>query len=145
MGKEGPGTNLVQGNPLFVNYDRLEYTGDFALMKGSPAIDKGKDLGYNSDFMNKPVPMGGAPDIGAIEYDPVSSVTERNKSETLIYSSNGTIIINNYDQHKQAVIYNMLGMMIRRINLVGGKNYINMTEKQVCIVGLENGVRAIIR
>ncbi|MEA4937179.1 MAG: choice-of-anchor Q domain-containing protein [Paludibacter sp.] len=145
LGKEGPGTNLVQGNPLFVNYDRLEYTGDFALMKGSPAIDKGKDLGYNSDFMNKPVPMGGAPDIGAIEYDPVSSVTERNKSETLIYSSNGTIIINNYDQHKQAVIYNMLGMMIRRINLVGGKNYINMPEKQVCIVGLENGVRAIIR
>ncbi len=37
---------------------------------GSPAIDKGVDLGYSSDFSGKPVPVGAAPDIGAFERQP---------------------------------------------------------------------------
>jgi hypothetical protein len=39
----------------------------FAAKPGSPAIDKGTDLGFTKDAANQPVPSGAAPDIGAYE------------------------------------------------------------------------------
>jgi len=35
---------------------------------GSPAIDAGLNLGYQTDFDNLPVPSGPSPDLGAFEY-----------------------------------------------------------------------------
>ncbi len=40
---------------------------DFHLLASSPAINAGNDLGYSSDFEDKPVPVGQAPDLGAFE------------------------------------------------------------------------------
>ena len=42
---------------------------DFRLQEGSPAIDAGIDLEYKTDFNNKTVPFGKAPDLGAYEYE----------------------------------------------------------------------------
>ncbi len=39
----------------------------FKPMKGSPAIDHGKMLGYSADYAGANIPQGGGPDIGAFE------------------------------------------------------------------------------
>ena len=49
-------------NPLFTS------STDFHLNLGSPAIDKGINVGLNSDYEGAPVPQGAFPDIGAYEY-----------------------------------------------------------------------------
>lgn len=144
LGKEGPGLALVQGNPLFENYGRLEFVSDFAIKQGSPAIDKGKQLGYVYDFVNNTIPKGDLPDIGAYEYDAVSSVPGNNETMSIIYRNANAIIINNKENYKQATIYNLLGVLIKKIDLVQGKNYIHVLDRQPCLVRLENGVRAII-
>lgn len=43
---------------------------DLHLQATSPAIGAGINLGYGSDFDNRPVPMDSAPDVGAYEYVP---------------------------------------------------------------------------
>lgn len=65
IGLEGPGNGAVYGNPLFKNYTSASQPEDFALQPGSNAIDKGQQIGYTTDFFDKPVK--GLPDIGAIE------------------------------------------------------------------------------
>jgi hypothetical protein len=58
------GDGEIVADPLF-----LEVTlQDFHLHPTSPAIDAGVDLGYSSDFENRSVPAGAAPDMGAYEY-----------------------------------------------------------------------------
>lgn len=42
----------------------------FAPKASSPAIDHGVDLGFKQDFLDKPIPAGAAPDIGAFELQP---------------------------------------------------------------------------
>lgn len=69
MGQEGPGEFAVTGvNPLLVNYLTGNTLNDFALTKGSPAIDKGIYLGYNLDLVGTPIPQGGGTDLGVFEY-----------------------------------------------------------------------------
>ena len=51
----------IVGNPLFVNLT----AGNYQLQATSPAIDKGVRLSYTRDFLNRPVPVGPAPDMGA--------------------------------------------------------------------------------
>lgn len=58
----GPGE--IMGNPLFVNLSSFNLN----LNQGSPAIDSGANLGYSTDYDDKAVPSGSAPDIGAYEY-----------------------------------------------------------------------------
>lgn len=58
------GTGELVADPLFVHVPG----NDFHLQAGSPARDAGVNLGYSLDFENKPVPAGGAPDMGAFEY-----------------------------------------------------------------------------
>lgn len=56
----GSSSNDVYADPLFVNY-QSDGTGDYTLKSGSPAIDRGLDVG---------LPYSGfAPDIGAFESD----------------------------------------------------------------------------
>ena len=57
-------SNTIISNPLFNS------PTDFHLQKGSPAIDKGINVGLTSDYAGTPVPQGTAPDIGAYEYYP---------------------------------------------------------------------------
>lgn len=59
----GKGEKL--GDPLFVD----ETNKDFRLKPESPAKDAGASLGYKTDFSDKPVPSGNAPDMGAFEFD----------------------------------------------------------------------------
>jgi hypothetical protein len=56
------GHSMVQ-NPLFANPGG----GDFHLQPGSPAVNRGVNLGYSQDLDHRPVPLGGAPDLGAYE------------------------------------------------------------------------------
>lgn len=58
-------THSSSASPLWVS----PTTGDFHLQTGSPAIDAGANVGLTEDFEGTPVPQGGAPDIGALEYD----------------------------------------------------------------------------
>ncbi len=69
LGKEGPGVMPVFENPLFVNYRENAVAEDFSITSESPAIDKGMDLGYETDFNSTKIPQGGAPDIGAFEFN----------------------------------------------------------------------------
>ena len=68
IGKEGPGLSPVYGDPKFVNYVTGNKADDFALQAGSPAINKGLDLGYLKDFVGTAIPQFSTPDIGAFEY-----------------------------------------------------------------------------
>lgn len=68
MGKEGPGSTPVFGNPLFVNYRENALAEDFSITGKSPAIDKGLELGYETDFSKTKIPQGKAPDVGAFEF-----------------------------------------------------------------------------
>lgn len=71
MGKDGPGANPVFGDPLFNNYNNASTASDFAIQEGSPAIDRGIDLGHEKDFLNNEIPGDGMPDLGAFEYKQV--------------------------------------------------------------------------
>ena len=55
---------LFDGN-IFTGVGNTEL---FKLQSNSQAIDKGANLGFTSDFAGNPIPQGGAPDIGAFEY-----------------------------------------------------------------------------
>lgn len=67
-GHEGPGVSSVFANPLLVNYQAADQPADFSLTTGSPAIDHGSNLNYNTDFIGTMIPEGAASDIGAFEY-----------------------------------------------------------------------------
>lgn len=56
--------NGLNANPLLTN----PASGDFAPLWFSPAIDAGTDVGLTTDFYGNPI--YGAPDIGAIEFQP---------------------------------------------------------------------------
>jgi MYXO-CTERM domain-containing protein len=74
--------NIVQNNNLFVNTSKttgvvknvgkaaaMPEVTDFELVAGSPAIDQGMVIeNITLDFLNRKVPSGAAPDIGAFEY-----------------------------------------------------------------------------
>jgi len=66
------GANTVIGDPLFVD----PANGDFHLQAGSPAIDRGLDVGLQY--------MGNAPDIGAYEIAP-QDIGFRSDGAALIY------------------------------------------------------------
>jgi hypothetical protein len=66
IGGSGAGPGDIQADPKFID-PRLN---NFHLRPESPAIDKGIDLGYTIDYDRQPVPVGGAPDLGAYEYNP---------------------------------------------------------------------------
>ena len=60
------------GDPRFVN----GYDGDLHLLANSPAIDRGVDLGYSTDFDGQVIPAGAAPDLGAFEYNGSAPISE---------------------------------------------------------------------
>ncbi len=68
-------TGVNGGNPEFVN----AAAGDFNLLSGSPAINRGANLtGFNNDYANATRPQGSAWDIGAFEFGstaPPSGIT----------------------------------------------------------------------
>ncbi len=70
MGKEGPGTNPVYGNPMFVGYNIGQKPADYFILGTSAAIDKALPSSYKTDFTGRNVPVGNAPDLGAVEYRP---------------------------------------------------------------------------
>ncbi len=66
IGKEELESPLI-GDPKFLNYGRGNSPGDFSITVGSPAINRGADLGYDIDFSGTHIPQEGIPDIGAYE------------------------------------------------------------------------------
>lgn len=65
-GDGNQGISAITGDPLFVNSALGNDLADFALSMGSPAIDKGLNLGYSKDITGST--LLGVPDLGAIEY-----------------------------------------------------------------------------
>ena len=63
----GLGSGDLNANPLFVS------SSDFHLSGASPAINAGLNLGYTFDLDGNSVPYGGAPDMGAYEYQSAPS------------------------------------------------------------------------
>ena len=63
-GELGTGEFLATEAELFVNPG----SADYRLKSNSPAIDKGVDVGFETDSVGNPVPQGAAPDIGPFEY-----------------------------------------------------------------------------
>ena len=72
----GKGEHSINTDPLFAN----AAAGDFGLMRHSPCIDAGADVGLTSDFEGNVVPRKWAPDIGAFE----AKYTARQKVKRLI-------------------------------------------------------------
>ena len=61
--KTNAGLSSFSADPLFEDAANDDFTIEF----NSPAIDKGKDVGLNTDFYGYKVPSGGIPDIGIAE------------------------------------------------------------------------------
>jgi len=74
------GTNVVTGDPLFVSPSTL----NFRLQAGSPAIDKGTNVGITKDKDGTTVPIGAGPDIGAYEYSTGVVITTTGATPTPI-------------------------------------------------------------
>jgi len=144
LGKEGPGSGLIHNDPLLANYGRLQYPEDFAISKGSPAIDQGQNLGYTNDFFDNPVPVGSAPDIGAIEYTEISAVPVANEGISSIRRAVDAIIINNLDHARYVYIYNLTGMLMKKVELVYGENHIPIELNRLYIVRLESGYSQLV-
>jgi hypothetical protein len=61
--------NTASQSPGMVNVKGMTSASDFDLTSSSPAIDKGTTIaGLAQDYLNRAVPTGSAPDIGAFEY-----------------------------------------------------------------------------
>jgi len=58
----------IKSDPLFVDVS----AADYRLQATSPARDAGLDVGLTQDYFGNPVPypVGGSPDIGAVEWQP---------------------------------------------------------------------------
>lgn len=136
LGKEGPGKSLVQGNPLFVNYLDALHPEDYALLKGSPALAKGQNLGYVLDFFNNPIPTDEMPDLGAIQWqDETNALLNLTSEKVNIQRINNThILIQNQSFSNKAYIYNLLGMLEKIVSLQNGNNWIQMSNHQLHIV-----------
>lgn len=65
-------TDEKLADPKFVDMSSYK----FELLAGSPAINAGIDLGYKLDYANRSIPVGGAFDIGAYEFDITSGLPE---------------------------------------------------------------------
>ena len=71
----------IQKNPQLVNeIDNWRLNGE------SPCIDKGLLLGYTKDFYGMPLPVGVSADIGACEYQNISSVRTNEERMLRVYS-----------------------------------------------------------
>ncbi len=68
MGLKGPGARARFGDPMFVNYAEANSAADFALTASSPAIERGLDLGYQTDYRGVSIPQYGTADFGAFEH-----------------------------------------------------------------------------
>jgi hypothetical protein len=66
----GVGFGLGSGERIVDPQFRNVGANDFRLQASSLAIDAGEYLGYTKDFKDVPVPQGGAPDLGAHEFQP---------------------------------------------------------------------------
>lgn len=66
--RSGMGQNSIVADPLFKNSSgQFVQAEDYILATGSPAIDRGVDVGMLEDYLGRPVPKGATPDIGAFE------------------------------------------------------------------------------
>jgi hypothetical protein len=74
LGFTASATDISGKDPMIKNFGTCAAEGDYGLLPGSPAIDKGTLLGYTADYSGTAVPNGAAPDIGAYEYNPNASV-----------------------------------------------------------------------
>ncbi len=68
IGLEGPGKGAIFGDPMFVNYARGSEAEDYSLTAGSPGIDRGLPLGYETDFRGTKIATNALPDLGAFEF-----------------------------------------------------------------------------
>lgn len=68
MGSEHPRDPPIISDPMFLNYRNGTQPGDFCITGTSPAINRGLDLGYHTDFTGACISQDNIPDIGAFEY-----------------------------------------------------------------------------
>lgn len=118
IGLEGPGSLPVYGDPNFVNYATGNKPEDFAIQTGSPAINKGLDLGYTVDLSGTAIPQASVPDIGAFEYTANTSIESRCSDENMkIYpnpvTKRAVIAMKNVsNEFLTVLLFNMNGQMI---------------------------------
>ena len=104
-------------DPKFIDIEN----NDFRLQSGSPGIDAGIDLKHKTDFNNKSVPFGFAPDLGAFEYEaPTGSSFLKTRNNSNFFSlwpnpanRNFSLKLNsNYGQKLNLKIFNLLGQTV---------------------------------
>jgi hypothetical protein len=116
-------TNRIAGlDPLFVDAS----TFDYALSENSPAVDKGTETIYTTDFNGSIVPQGLSIDIGAYELGMISSLNiASSRNEVLVYPMPCTthcFIESDQNEIKTLAVYDANGRQVThqvKINQVG--------------------------
>ena len=138
------GTNLIKGDPLFVDATN----NDFRLLKESPAINKGIDsltgvAAPANDFSGKNRPVGAGFDIGAFEYELTSGLGffyDKTESDFFtLYPNPATLNVNvkvNAVQNQKVEInlFNIQGQLISTnlfFAVAGGLNSFSLPVHQI--------------
>lgn len=137
IGLEGPGSNPVLGDPNFVNYVTGNKPEDFAIQAGSPAINKGLNLGYTVDLGGTAIPQASVPDIGAFEFIESTGVESTHSNQGMkIYPNpakdNAVLSLQSTLSDVLSIhLYDMIGHMVLNmdVSIESGKNEIEIHTK----------------
>ena len=120
---------------------------NWAIAPTSACVDAGATVRtLTNDILGTTRPYGNGYDIGAYEYDPnaISAVSQNIDSKSIVYGTQGAVVINNLDNIKQATVYTLMGTLVKLVNLSEGLNSIILPANQLYIVKVGNNAKKVL-
>jgi hypothetical protein len=119
----------------------------WAIAPTSACVDAGATVRtLTSDIIGTTRPFGSGYDIGAYEYDPnaILAVSQNIDSKSIVYGTQGAVVINNLDHLKQVTVYTLMGTIVKMANLSEGLNSVALPANQLYIVKIGNNAKKVL-